>query len=225
LREFKRSIALRLVAVTVFAATSYVVSYGQTNADQVSSAPMKAAAIRYGIVVDNSGSLRMQLENIVDLVKAIVEGNGADDETFLVRFVSSDKVVLLQDFTSAKMSLLEAAEEMYIEGGQTAILDAISFSAKHLAANSKSDVSTPKVLILVTDGDDRESIAKAEQVVLQLKQLNVRVFVIGVSETLKVETKVLEKLTKSTGGKLFLPKGGAGRSTVVNEVAAAIHVK
>jgi hypothetical protein len=186
---------------------------------------MKAAAIRYGIVVDNSGSLRMQLENIVDLVKAIVEGNGADDETFLVRFVSSDKVVLLQDFTSAKMSLLEAAEEMYIEGGQTAILDAVSFSAKHLAANSKSDVSTPKVLILVTDGDDRESIAKAEQVVLQLKQLNVRVFVIGISETLKVETKVLEKLTKSTGGKLFLPKGGAGRSTVVKEVAAAIRVK
>jgi hypothetical protein len=51
------------------------------------------------------------------------------------------------------------------------------------------------------------------------------VFVIGISETLKVETKVLEKLTKSTGGKLFLPKGGAGRSTVVNEVAAAIRVK
>src|SRR5687768_16673284 len=107
--------------------------------DKAESRQVVQTAISYGIVVDNSGSYRMLLGSVIDASKNIVEENKADDETFLVRFISSDNIKVLQNFTDSKESLHDAADEMFIEGGQAAILDAVYFSAKYLAEKSKSE--------------------------------------------------------------------------------------
>jgi Mg-chelatase subunit ChlD len=130
--------------------------------------------------------------------------------------------VLIEELTSAKAVIQDAAEEMFIEGGQTAILDAISFSAKYLDEKTAADSSAAKVLVLITDGDDRDNSARIEQVAAQVKQSNIRVFAIGISD-LKVEMKTLDKLTKGTGGKVFLPKGPVERRAAAKTVAEAIR--
>src|SRR5712671_1043628 len=56
--------------------------------------------ISYGLAVDTSGSLRSQLQSVIDAGKTIVNSNKGGDETFLVRFISSDKIETVQDFTS-----------------------------------------------------------------------------------------------------------------------------
>jgi len=163
----------------------------------------------------------MQIENLIAFVKDLVDENGPADETFLVRFVSFDKVFLIQEFTSKKNAIHEAADEMFAEGGHTAILDAISYSAKYLIEKDPAG-DYDRVIILVTDGDDRDSSMRIGQVVSQLKESNIRIFAVGIAD-LKVETKTLEKLTKETGGKIFLPKGAIGRKSAAKEVAAAIR--
>src|SRR5438034_1079234 len=109
----------------------------------------------YGLAVDTSGSLRSQLQSVIDAAKTIVNSNKSGDETFLVRFISSDKIETVQDFTASKDLLLDGLENLYVEGGQTAIIDAVYLSAEHVAEYKKGDESDRRrrALILVTDGE------------------------------------------------------------------------
>ena len=56
--------------------------------------------ISYGLAVDTSGSLRTQLQSVIDAGKTIINSNKPGDETFLVRFISSDNIETVQDFTA-----------------------------------------------------------------------------------------------------------------------------
>jgi len=181
-------------------------------------------SISYGIVVDNSGSYRLMLDGIVEAVKNIVNENKAEDETFLVRFVDTDKIYLSQDFTPDKSQIRDAADEMYIQGGKTAILDAVYFSAKHLSANANSESNRRRALVLITDGEDRQSKVKIEEVLKFLKDEKIQVFSIGLSDE-KVYTKLLDKLAKETNGRFFTPKNRAEIQTVIKELTVIIRAQ
>lgn len=202
-------------ALTIFAQEKIAAEHG---------APKNSAALSLGILVDNSGSYRTLLDKIVEITKDIVEENGSDDETFLARFISSEKIKILQDFTVSKDEIHQAADEMYIEGGLTAILDAVLFSAKHLSENAAKEPSRRKVLILISDGDERQSNAKLDEVLKYLKENKIRVFALGISEG-KVSTKILDKLTKETGGRTFVPKTRADIGAAIKDLNAAIRAQ
>ncbi|MDQ3713891.1 MAG: VWA domain-containing protein [Acidobacteriota bacterium] len=181
-------------------------------------------SVSYGLVVDNSGSYRTLLEGIIETVKNIVNDNKADDETFLVRFVDTDKIYLSQDFTPDKNQIQDAADEMYIEGGKTAILDAVYFSAKHLSTKANAEPNRRRALVLITDGEDRQSKVKLEEVLKFLKVEKIQVFSIGLSDE-KVHTKLLDKLAKETNGKTFAPKNRAEIQTVIKELTTIIRAQ
>ncbi len=186
-------------------------------------AQAKSIAVSYGILVDNSGSYRMLLDGAVELVHNIVEENKADDETFLLRFVDAPKTEILQELTASKDEIHAAAEGMFAEGGQTAILDAVLTAAKNLAENAKKDEPRRRALILITDGDDRSSKTKIEDVLKFLKDEKIEVFTVGLSDE-KVYTKILNRLAKESGGKSFEPKKGAPPAAFAKELAAALRV-
>src|SRR6185369_6588432 len=72
--------------------------------------------ISYGLAVDTSGSMRSQLQSVIDAGKTIINTNKKGDETFLVRFISSDKIETVQDFTSNQELLIDGLDSFYIEG-------------------------------------------------------------------------------------------------------------
>src|SRR6266446_1404942 len=81
--------------------------------------------VMYGLAVDTSGSLRPAFDQVINAGKAIINSNKRGDETFLERFISSDKIETVQDFTSSKDALLDGLDTLYIEGGQTAVIDGV----------------------------------------------------------------------------------------------------
>src|SRR6185436_5558587 len=93
--------------------------------------------ISYGLAVATSGSLRSQLQSVIDAGKTIINSNKKGDQTFLVRFISSDKIETVQDFTDNKDLLMDGLDSFYIEGGQTAIIDAVYLSAEHVSEYRK----------------------------------------------------------------------------------------
>lgn len=186
--------------------------------------PKNSAALSYGIVVDNSGSYRTLLDRVIGITKDIVEENGGNDETFLTRFISSEKIKILQDLTASKDEIHAAADEMFVEGGQTAILDAVLFSAKYLAEKANGETGRRKALVLISDGDERMSKAKIDEVLKVLKENQIRLFAFGLSEE-KVSTKILDKLSKETGGRTFVPKTRADIAATVKELNAAIRAQ
>lgn len=199
-------------------------SFAQNKNGGAATAPKQTVALSYGLVIDNSGSYRTIMDRVIEIVKDIVEENKADDETFLARFVSSDKINLLQDFTASKDEIHTAADEMYVEGGLTAILDAVDFAARHLIEKASKEPARRKILILVTDGDDRQNKAKIEDVLKFLKDNQIQVYAVGISEE-KVSAKILDKLTKETGGRKFLPKTQAEIPAMIKELTTTIRTQ
>jgi Ca-activated chloride channel homolog len=177
--------------------------------------------IDYGLVVDNSGSMRSLLTQVIDAAKTIINSNKPGDETFLVRFVSSDKIEVLQDFTHDENALMDALDNLYIEGGQTAIIDATILSAERLANYKKGNEMSDRrrrALILVTDGEDRDSYYKTNELFDRLREMDVQIYVIGFVGELDADNGgiirksskdkavgLINKLATETGGRAFFP--------------------
>lgn len=172
------------------------------------------------LVIDNSRSLRSQLSKVIEAGKIIIGTNQKKDESAIVRFVSSDKIEVVQDFTSGKNLLENALDNLFVEGGQTAIIDAIYQTAKKVnqykISENKEDVKL-RSLIIVSDGDDRGSKYNEQQLIELLRDSNVQIYVIGfindlssipenngISRQEKAKA-FLTRLAEETGGKLFFP--------------------
>jgi VWFA-related protein len=191
--------------------SSVALSQGQ------SKPPSTESPLTVGILVDCSGSQRLQLDRTIGLVKQLSEAFGPEDQAFMVRFVDAAKISIVQEFTNQKSDLEDAAEGLYIEGGQTAILDAVDRSARYFAKNDPSNGTSSRALVLITDGEESGSGKRSDETVALLKDSQLKVYAIGLSD-LKVSTKLLDKLTKETGGKLFTPRTTAEISNSVLEM-------
>jgi hypothetical protein len=176
--------------------------------------------ISYGLVIDNSGSFRKLLEDVIQFVEKVTDDHKSADEAFFVRFVGPDRIKLDQEFTSSRSDIMDSAEAMYIEAGQTALIDAVRSAGVYFLENARPNGI--RSVILVTDGDDRASISKPDEAIKILKDAKIRVFAVAVSDE-KVQTKFLERLTRETGGKLFTLKSKGELRTIAGEVAAAIR--
>lgn len=188
--------------------------------------------ISYGLAVDTSGSLRSQLQSVIDAGKTIINSNKKGDETFLVRFISSDKIETVQDFTDNKEMLTDGLDSFYVEGGQTAIIDAVYLSAEHVSEYRKGDESDRRrrALIVITDGEDRNSFYKQEQLFARLREEDVQIFVIGFVNELDKEAgmirksprekavNLIKKLASETGGRAFFPDSVADLPQIANEI-------
>jgi Ca-activated chloride channel homolog len=188
--------------------------------------------ISYGLAVDTSGSLRSQLQSVVDAGKTIINSNKSGDQTFLVRFISSDKIETIQDFTDNKELLMDGLDSFYIEGGQTAIIDAVYLSAEHVSEYKKGDEGDRRrrALIVITDGEDRNSFYKQEQLFAKLREEDVQIFVIGFVNELDKDAglirksprekavNLINKLASETGGRAFFPESVSELPQIANEI-------
>jgi Ca-activated chloride channel family protein len=188
--------------------------------------------ISYGLAVDSSGSLRSQMPTVIDAAKTIINSNKPGDETFLLRFVDSEKIETLQEFTANKEDLMDAVDRIYTEGGQTAIIDAVYLASEHVAQYKKGSDSDRRrrALILVTDGEDRNSYYKAPALFERLKEEDVQIFVIGFVNELDSEKgfirkskkeqamALLDRLATDTGGRVFYPNSLSEIPKVADEI-------
>ena len=188
--------------------------------------------ISYGLAVDTSGSLRSQLPTVIEAGKSIIGSNRSGDETFLVRFVGRDNIETVQDFTASKDLLMDGLDNMYVEGGQTAIIDAVYLSAEHVSEYKKGDDSDRRrrALIVITDGEDRNSFYNQEQLFARLREDDVQIFVIGFVNELDKEAgfirksprdkavNLINKLAEETGGRAFFPESLSELPQIANEI-------
>ncbi len=186
----------------------------------------------YGLAVDTSGSLRSQLNQVIDAAKTIINSNKRGDETFLERFIDSEKIETLQEFTPNKDLLLEAVDNLYVEGGQTAVIDGVYLAAEHVAEYKKGsdDDRRRRALIVVTDGEDRASYYNEIQLFQRLREEDVQIYVIGFVNELDADkgfirkssrekaVALLNKIASETGGRAFFPQSISELPQVANEI-------
>jgi len=167
-----------------------------------------------GLVIDSSGSMRDFLAESLEVARQIVANRRSTDEFFVERFISSDQIQILQDFTSDGDAVIGSLRSMRVEGGQSAIIDGLYAAADHLALHKQGD-ARHRALILLSDGEARNSLYKIETLLKVLRAANIQVFTIGFTSELdqeagyirkapreKAET-LLKTLAEETGGRTF----------------------
>jgi Ca-activated chloride channel homolog len=194
----------------------------------------------YSLVIDNSGSLRAQLDKVIEAGKVIIGTNRPADETSIVRFVSRDKISIEQPFTANKVDLNDALENLYIEGGQTAIIDAVYLAAEQVNEYEKSrDPNDRKrrALIVVSDGEDRDSFYNEKQLFDLLKETDVQIYTIGfvgeldkeggfISKSPQSKAKsLLERLAAETGGKSYFPNNTGELNDIASNIATELRTQ
>jgi Ca-activated chloride channel homolog len=184
-----------------------------------------------GLLIDSSASFRTLIESTLEAARLVVVNRRPNDEIFIERFISTDKIERLQDFTRDEGVLTKALKSIFIEGGQSALVDAV-YTGAHYVAEHNRNSDRRKALVLFTDGEDRLSTYKLEKLLSLLRKEKVQVFVIGLTVKLDEEAgvgrlsprdkaeKLLQTMAEETGGRVFFPKT---RTDLVDSIMQIVH--
>ena len=164
------------------------------------------------LLIDNSGSLRTEQKRIENAAATVVVNLGPKDEASIVRFVSSDKIEVVQEWTSDQTKLLATIKDaLYTEGVQSAVVDAV-----YLAVGKLKDRKGPgaKTILLLSDCEDRESFYSRKNLFKLLEGTDIRIFTVAVTQNLSsskgfiqgTKKEAAEELAKSLA---FKSGGGA----------------
>ena len=187
--------------------------------------------VSYGLVIDNSGSMRSQLDAVVKASVRIVNSNKPGDDAFLVRFISSDKIQVVQETTSDRGLLANGLDTLYVEGGQTAVIDAVYLGVDKLSKQASSDNKPRRfALVLVTDGEDRNSFYRPEQLLKLLGSTDVQIYTIGFTRELKGKSPgkakdLLTQLATDTGGRAFFPATAGELKNIADQIINDIRTQ
>jgi Ca-activated chloride channel family protein len=178
---------------------------------------------------------------VIEAGKILVNANKPEDETSIIRFVSSDKIEIVEDFTKNKADLIDALDtKIYIEGGQTAITDAIYLAAQQVTKYEQSLGSVDRkrrALILVSDGEDRNSFYTQQQLFDLLRESDVQIYVVGFVKDLSADKgfiskspqgkarAFLERLAADTGGKSYFPNDVTELNGIAREIASELRTQ
>ena len=184
-----------------------------------------------GFVIDASGSVRRILNYLIDSAKLAADGMKPGDEAFVARFVGPEMFQIKEPMTADIGSIGDVLDDIYVEGGQTAVHDAIDKALTYLEENRSGDAKTRRgVLVLVTDGEDRASKIKDSKAILaRARQSDVQIFVLGLTKFSGLQssaskaTSLLNTLAEQSGGRAFFPATASGLPDAAREVARELH--
>lgn len=174
--------------------------------------------IDYGILIDASGSFRRWVNPAIDGLTLIIKNRRPTDEIFIERFVSSDKIENYREFTTDSAALINSLNGFYVEGGQSAVVDALYMGVVHVDEHNKSNDGRRKAVVILTDGEDRRSFYKQEALIQLLRETGVQVFVLGLVDDLSNQSpyskpgardraeKLLKTVAAESGGRVFFPR-------------------
>ncbi len=198
----------------------------------------------FAMLLDNTGSMRNQFDVVINIGKAVVREIDKNGSITLFSFDSSDvnsetaKVKTGVDSSKDKNSFNEYLDNLYVVTGRTALSDATFLMAN--AVNSKAerekDKSAEKVLILVTDGEERKTDIKPRELIKFLKDNKIKVYAIGLITKLSLANRYvssnvpsqaraktfLTNLAEETGGRAVFPKENEKAEDIVKNLLAEI---
>lgn len=186
-----------------------------------------------GFVIDASGSVRRILNYLIDSAKIAAEGMKPGDEAFVARFVGAETFQIKEPMTTDHGSISDALDDIYVEGGQTAVHDALDKALTYLEEDRSGDAKTRRgVLVLVTDGEDRASkIKDAKTILARARQSDVQVFVLGLTKFSGLQSSgskamsLLSTLSEQSGGRAFFPESASGLPEAARELARELHTQ
>ena len=178
------------------------------------------------LAIDTSGSMRAKLDTVIKASTNLVKESRKDDEVAVIEF--KDQPELLEEFTTNVGDVVDTLNGL-IASRQTAMLDALYVGADYA---SKEGRNRRKAVVIVTDGIDKDSYYKFNEVVNHLRETDVQVYLIGFTSDLSKDgawvfgrsdkekaENLLKQIAEETGGKAFFPRELTEVHTIAQQIS------
>jgi Ca-activated chloride channel homolog len=179
-----------------------------------------------GLLIDLSGSMRSKIDKVNSAALAFIRASNPEDQVFLVGF--NEEVELLQEYTNDIDEISDSLENTIVSGG-TALYDAVYLGVQKAHAGTKPK----KAIVVITDGEDRDSYYTLDEMVAKVQESDVQVFAVGFLGTVpdkgifgrlsksapEKARDALQRICDETGGKAFFPKDLSEMGGIVAEIA------
>jgi len=175
-----------------------------------------------GILVDNSSSMGPKRADVIAAAMAFARSSNPQDQMFVVNFNDNISFGLPPNtpFTDRPEILLKALSTIHT-AGQTALYDGIAAALTHLTLGNREK----KVLILITDGDDTASRLTLSQILAMARQSSAILYAVGIFDGSDPDEshRVLNRLTRETGGEAFFPVSSGELASICESIARDIR--
>ncbi len=206
----------------------------QVFEDQITQAieffSQEQVPISYGIVIDTSGSMRKRLPTVIKAAKTLIALSRPDDEVFIIDMKDTLNVELLEDFTTSMEDANDALDNM-VAGGGTALLDGVVVAGEY----ARGGKHRRKALLVISDGDERDSVYTVDQTVDKLREYDVQLYMIGFPDEAaedgglfkrspkKKAIDLINKLTTESGGQAYFPKDLSDLEPIAKKIGADLR--
>lgn len=187
----------------------------------------KDIPVSYGLIVDNTGSMRYEHKEVIQVAKAIVSSNRPEDRTCIVRLIGS-QARRAADWTSDKTALLNSLSLMNEGAGRVSLIDSTYAFSEEVAKllNAEDIANRRRAIILITDGAEWGNTKKMDELLSLLHKENIQVFAVGI-EFLGYYTekmaKFLKTLTEESGGRSLYPRTRADITASVELIVSYLR--
>jgi VWFA-related protein len=197
----------------------------------ISSFSAEELPLKYGVLVDNTGSIRPRINEIREAARIVIGNHKPDDSAFIVS-MSDGGATLSIGWTSDKKALIDTIDSIKPPSGSTRLLDAM-YKCSELIAEAKPALNR-RALILISDGLDNGSSHNVDKLLRRLNQDDVQVYAVGLvpplyaSGLLRISSRersmdLLERISEETGGRAFFPKSSDELRLYANHVLDSIR--
>jgi tetratricopeptide (TPR) repeat protein len=157
--------------------------------------------VSIGVVLQTEKADGSSRKAVINGLSDMVRRLRNDDEAFVLSF--GESMVLEEDLTSNSALLEKAMDEISGSSG-TALYDAVSFSAGHLARIAKN---RNRALLVISDGSVESSSVSPFQASQEIQNSGVRIFCIGLDVSSSEDQRRLTTLASNTGGQAMFVSG------------------
>jgi len=200
--------------------------YEDGVAQTISSFSQEDVPVSLGIIIDTSGSMRTKIDNVNKAALAFIKASNPQDEVFLIGF--NEEVELLEDYTSDLEEIADSLDNILVSGG-TALYDAI-----HLAVGkAQKGVKPKKAIIVISDGEDRDSYYKLDEMIEKVQESDVQIYTVGFLNAVPEKGlfgrwsksvperahDALQRIAEETGARAFFPQRVSEMNAIVSDIA------
>lgn len=192
-----------------------------------------SAPVSLGIVIDTSGSMRFKLKGALQAAKALIGQCRAGDEVFILDMKDALQTHLRQPFTTDFELAARSLDRVAAAGG-TALLDSVLRAGKYAHEEA---VNRRKAILVLSDGDDRQSTMKVEWMVEQMRRYDLQVYLICFPDGYvnpdgtflfpapRNSRRLMKRIAEDSGGKVYFPASLSEVERIVSNIGEELRAQ
>lgn len=174
--------------------------------------------ITLAILLDSSGSMQEELEEVHDAAESFVDTLREEDRALVIDF--DDRVFLVEQLTSDHEALKDSVRSTQAIGG-TSLYDALHASYRVL-----QPIEGRKAIVVLSDGDDSSSRFSFQRVLTEAKANNTLIYTIGLGSGIGGSGRsVLKDFAEFTGGRAFFVRRAKDLADVYQRIAEELRAQ